>query len=147
MSSRCVNTVILLGNCGKDPEIKYTASGKAVAKLSIAINESYKDSQGEWQQRTHWVSIVAWQRLAEIVGEYVQQGSRLYVQGRLNTESWEDRHSGEKRYRTSVVAEKLIVVANGRQAAGGEVAHGEPERQEAPSNGSVASFDDSEIPF
>jgi single-strand DNA-binding protein len=69
--SRCVNSVILLGNCGNAPEIRYTASGKVLAKLSLAVNESFKNSHGEWQERTHWVSIVAWQRLAEIVGEYV----------------------------------------------------------------------------
>jgi single-strand DNA-binding protein len=113
--SRCVNSVILLGNCGKAPEIRYTASGKVLAKLSLAVNESFKDSQGEWQERTHWVSIVAWQRLAEIVGEYVLQGTRLYVQGRLNAESWDDRMSGQKRYRMSVVAEKLIVLEHARQ--------------------------------
>jgi single-strand DNA-binding protein len=113
--SRCVNSVILLGNCGKAPEIRYTGSGKVLAKLSLAVNESFKDSQGEWQERTHWVSIVAWQRLAEIVGEYVLQGTRLYVQGRLNTESWDDRRSGQKRYRMSVVAEKLIVLEHARQ--------------------------------
>jgi single-strand DNA-binding protein len=106
--SRCVNTVTLLGNCGQDPDIRYTASGKPVAKLSLAINENYKDNQGNWQERTHWISVVAWQRLAQVVGDYVQQGTKLYVHGRRNTESWEDRRSGEKRYRMSVVAEKLI---------------------------------------
>jgi single-strand DNA-binding protein len=113
--SRCVNSVILLGNCGNAPEIRYTASGKVLAKLSLAVNESFKNSHGEWQERTHWVSIVAWQRLAEIVGEYVLRGTRLYVQGRLNTESWDDRRSGQKRYRMSVVAERLIVLEHARQ--------------------------------
>jgi len=145
--SRCVNTVILLGNCGKDPEIRYTASGKPVAKVSLAINENYKDNQGNWQQRTHWISIVAWQRLAEVVGDYVQQGTRLYVHGRLNTESWEDRNSGEKRYRTSVIAEKLIVLGNGRQASGNDRdSQTEPDREEA-GNGSTTPIDDSSIPF
>lgn len=113
--SRSVNTVILLGNCGKDPEVRYTASGKPVANLSLAINESFKDPKGEWQERTHWVSIVAWRRLAEIVGEYVEKGTRLYVQGRLNTESWEDRNHGGKQYRISVVAEKLVVLERTRE--------------------------------
>ena len=144
--SRCVNTVILLGNCGKDPEIRYTASGKAVAKLSLAINENYKDNQGNWQERTHWVSVVAWQRLAEVVGDYIQQGTKLYVHGRLNTESWEDRNSGEKRYRTSVIAEKLIVLGNGREGAGNDRnAQTKPDRAET-TNGSTTPVDE-QIPF
>ncbi|PYY03975.1 MAG: single-stranded DNA-binding protein [Acidobacteria bacterium] len=145
--SRCVNTVILLGNCGRDPEIKKTASGKPVAKLSLAINENYKDYQGTWQQRTQWISIVAWQRLAEVVRDYVQQGTRLYVHGRLNTESWEDRNSGEKRYRTSVVAEKLLVLGNGRQPTNNDrESQSESDGEEA-ANGLTTGMDDSEIPF
>jgi single-strand DNA-binding protein len=144
--SRCVNTVILLGNCGQDPDIRYTASGKPVAKLSLAINENYKDNQGNWQERAHWISVVAWQRLAEVVGDYVQQGTKLYVHGRLNTESWEDRRSGEKRYRMSVVAEKLIVLSNGRQGAGnGRDSQSGPDRAET-TNASTEAVDE-QIPF
>jgi single-strand DNA-binding protein len=144
--SRCVNTVILLGNCGQDPDIRYTASGKPVAKLSLAINENYKDNQGNWQERTHWISVVAWQRLAEVVGDYVQQGTKLYVHGRLNTESWEDRRSGEKRYRMSVVAEKLIVLSNGRQGAGNDRdSQSRPDRAET-TNASPEAVDE-QIPF
>jgi single-strand DNA-binding protein len=143
--SRCVNSVILLGNCGKAPEIRYTASGKVLAKLSLAVNESFKDSQGDRQERTHWVSIVAWQRLAEIVGEYVLQGTRLYVQGRLNTESWDDRRSGQKRYRMSVVAEKLIVLEHARQRNDATKPSAPPE---AASVGTGQVSDDSEaVPF
>lgn len=145
--SRCVNTVILLGNCGKDPEIKYTASGKPVAKLSLAINENYKDDQGNWQQRTQWISIVAWQRLAEVVGDYVQQGTRLYVHGRLNTESWEDRNSRERRYRTSVVAETLLVLGNGRQPASSDRDSQSEAGPEEATTGLTTPIDDSEIPF
>ncbi|HEX5434146.1 MAG TPA: single-stranded DNA-binding protein, partial [Candidatus Angelobacter sp.] len=84
-----MNKVILLGNLGKDPEIKYTPSGTPVARFSLATNERYKDKSGEWQERTEWHNIVAWQRLAEIVGEYVKKGSKLYIEGRLQTSSWE----------------------------------------------------------
>ena len=145
--NRCVNTVILLGNCGKDPEIRYTASGKPVAKLSVGINESYKDGHGEWQERTHWVNVVAWQRLAEIVGEYVRQGTRLYVHGRLNTESWEDRNSREKRYRTSVVAEKLIVLGNNKQPNGDDHGSRHESEKEDIANSLAPAIDDSDIPF
>jgi single-strand DNA-binding protein len=108
--AKSVNKVILVGNLGKDPEVKYTPSGVPVAKFSIATNESYKDKGGEWQERTEWHSIVAFQRLAEIVGEYVKKGSKLYVEGRLQTSSWEDKQSGEKKYRTEIVAQTIVLL-------------------------------------
>lgn len=151
--SRCVNTVILLGNCGRDPEVRYTASGKPVAKLSLAINEGFKDAKGEWQERTHWATIVAWQRLAEIVGEYVEKGTRLYVQGRLNTDSWDDRHTGQKRYRTSVVAQQLIILdkTKGVSAQNGGSAGTGKKRQPTKDSTSIAAprppIEDSDIPF
>jgi single-strand DNA-binding protein len=91
---KSVNKVILVGNVGKDPEVKYTPSGTPVAKFSLATNEKYKDRSDEWQERTEWHNIVAWQRLAEIVGEYVKKGAKLYIEGKLQTSSWEDRESG-----------------------------------------------------
>src|SRR5690349_5642164 len=109
--SRSVNKVILVGNLGKDPEVKYTPSGVAVAKFSMATNERFKDKGGEWQDRTEWHNIVAWQRLAEIVGEYVKKGSKVYIEGRLQTSSWDDKQSGEKKYRTEVVAHDLVLLS------------------------------------
>lgn len=88
---RSVNKVILVGNIGKDPEVKYSASGTPIAKFSLATNERFKDRSGEWQERVEWHSIVAWQRLAEIVGEFVTSGSKVYVEGKLQTSRWEDR--------------------------------------------------------
>ena len=112
---KSVNKVILVGNVGKDPEVKYTPSGVALAKFSLATNERFKDKSGEWQDRTEWHNVLAWERLAEIVGEYVHKGAKLYVEGRLQTSSWEDRQSGEKKYRTEIVARDLILLgdANG----------------------------------
>src|SRR6266852_5312782 len=81
--AKSVNKVILVGNLGKDPEVKYTPSGVPVAKFSIATNERFKDKAGEWQDRTEWHNIVVWQRLAEIIGEYVKKGSKVYIEGRL----------------------------------------------------------------
>src|SRR6185437_447007 len=101
---KSVNKVILVGNVGQDPEVKYTPSGTPVAKLSLATNERFKDRSDEWQERTEWHSIIAWQRLAEIVGEYVKKGSKLYIEGKLQTSSWEDRQGGSKRYRTEITA-------------------------------------------
>jgi single-strand DNA-binding protein len=108
--AKSVNKVILVGNLGKDPEVKYTPSGVPVAKFSLATNERYKDKAGEWQDRTEWHSIVAWQRLAEIVGEYVKKGSKIYIEGRLQTSSWEDKQSGEKKYRTEIIAHDLVLL-------------------------------------
>jgi single-strand DNA-binding protein len=95
LMAKSVNKVILVGNLGKDPEVKFTPSGVPVAKFSLATNERYKDKGGEWQDRTEWHNIVAWQRLAEIVGEYVKKGSKIYIEGRLQTSSWEYKQSGE----------------------------------------------------
>src|SRR5580700_6901537 len=88
---KSVNKVILVGNVGKDPEVRYSPSGTAVANFSLATNERFKDRNGEWQDRTEWHSIVAWQRLAEIVGEHVRKGTKVYVEGKLQTTSWQDR--------------------------------------------------------
>lgn len=110
--SKSVNKVILLGNVGQDPEVKYTPSGVPVAKFSLATNERFKDKNEQWQDRTEWHSIVAWQRLAEIVGEYVRKGSKLYVEGKLQTTNREDRQSGEKKYRTEVVARDLVLLSS-----------------------------------
>jgi single-strand DNA-binding protein len=107
---KSVNKVILVGNVGKDPEVKYSPSGTPVAKFSLATNEKYKDRSDEWQERTEWHNIVAWQRLAEIVGEYVKKGAKLYIEGKLQTSSWEDRESGTKKYRTEIIARDIVLL-------------------------------------
>lgn len=107
---KSVNKVILIGNVGKDPEIKYTPSGTCIAKFSLAVNEKYKDKDGSWQEKTEWVNLIAWQRLAEIISEYVHKGSKLYVEGKLQTSSWEDKSSGEKKYKTEVNVSELILL-------------------------------------
>ncbi|MGA9789228.1 MAG: single-stranded DNA-binding protein [Terriglobales bacterium] len=112
---KSVNKVILVGNVGKDPEVRYSQSGTPVANFSLATNERFKDRNDEWQDRTEWHSIVAWQGLAEIVGEYVAKGSKVYVEGKLQTTSWEDRQSGERKYRTQVVAGDLVLLDSRRR--------------------------------
>jgi single-strand DNA-binding protein len=107
---KSVNKVILVGNVGKDPEVKYSPSGTPIAKFSIATNERFKDRRGELQERVEWHSIVAWQRLAEIVGEFVTTGSKVYIEGKLQTSSWEDRQSGQTKYRTEIVARDLVLL-------------------------------------
>jgi len=87
--AKSVNKVILVGNVGQDPEVRYTPSGVPVARVSLATNERFKDGNDQWQDRTEWHTIVAWQRLAEIVGEYVRKGTKLYIEGKLQTTSWQ----------------------------------------------------------
>lgn len=127
--AKSVNKVILIGNLGKDPEVKYTPSGLPVAQFSLATNERYKDKSGEWQDRTEWHNIVAWQRLAEIVGEYVKKGSKLYIEGRLQTRSWEDKQSGEKKYKTEIVAQDLVLLSG--RGEGGDGGEGRASRSAA----------------
>ncbi|HWY70920.1 MAG TPA: single-stranded DNA-binding protein [Terriglobales bacterium] len=117
--AKSVNKVILVGNLGKDPEVKYTSTGTPVAKFSLATNEGYKDKSGQWQDRTEWHNVVAWQRLAEIVGEYVKKGSKVYIEGRLQTSSWDDKETGQKKYKTEIIANDLVLLS-GRSEADSE---------------------------
>jgi single-strand DNA-binding protein len=119
MAGKSVNKVILIGNLGKDPEVKYTPQGTPVAKLTIATNERFKDKSGEWQDRTEWHNVVLWQRLAEIAGEYLKKGGKVYIEGRLQTRSWDDKTSGQKKYMTEVVGSDLVLLG-GRGEGGGE---------------------------
>ena len=110
-----VNKVILLGNLGRDPEVRYTPSGAAVANFTIATSEEWKDKDsGEKQERTEWHRIVAWRRLGEICGEYLHKGSQVYIEGRLQTKSWEDRE-GNKRYTTEIVAQTMQMLGSPRK--------------------------------
>jgi single-strand DNA-binding protein len=122
--AKSVNKVILLGNVGKDPEIKYTPSGTAVANFSIATGERYKDKEGQFQERTEWHNIVAWDKLAEIIGNYVKKGSKLYLEGRLQTRSWDDKQTGEKKYRTEIVATDISLLSGRGEGGGGDEASG-----------------------
>ncbi len=104
--ARGVNKVILIGNSGADPELRYTPGGTAVSNFSIATNESWTDSSGERQERTEWHRIVVWGRLAEICNQYLRKGSKVYIEGKLQTRSWEGQ-DGLKRYTTEVVARDM----------------------------------------
>jgi single-strand DNA-binding protein len=110
--AKSVNKVILVGNLGKDPELKHTGSGTAVATMTVATNERYKDKNGEWQDKTEWHNVVLWSRLAEIAAEYLKKGRSVYVEGRLQTRSWEDKQ-GQKRYTTEIVANDLVLLGGG----------------------------------
>ena len=110
MAGKSLNKVILIGNLGKDPELRYTNSGVPVGTFSLATNEQWKDSEGNVQERTEWHNIVAWQKLAEICAEYLKKGSKVYIEGRLQTKSWEDKNTGQKRYSTEIVANDMIML-------------------------------------
>ncbi len=114
---KSVNKVILIGNLGKDPEVKYTQAGMAVAKFSLATNERYKDKEGQWQDRTEWHNVVAFQRLAEIVGEYLKKGGKVYIEGSLRTSSWDDKETGQKKYKTEIVANDLVLLSGRGEGA------------------------------
>ncbi|EKD70186.1 MAG: Single-stranded DNA-binding protein [uncultured bacterium] len=106
--ARGINKVILIGNLGRDPEVRYTPNGLAVANITIATSESWKDKQsGEMQERTEWHRVVFYQRLAEIVGEYLRKGSKIYVEGRLQTRKWQDKNTGQDRYTTEIIADTM----------------------------------------
>ena len=102
-----VNKVILVGNMGQDPELRYTPSGAAVATLSIATNEAWRDNDGNQQDRTEWHRVVLWRKQAEFAGEYLKKGRKVYIEGRLQTRSWEDK-DGNKRYTTEIIGDTLV---------------------------------------
>jgi len=110
MAGKSLNKVTLIGNLGKDPELSYTPSGVAVAKFSVATGEKWKDQEGNLQEHTEWHNIVAWRKLAEICGQYLKKGSKVYLEGKLQTRSWDDKNTGVKRYTTEVIADDLIML-------------------------------------
>jgi single-strand DNA-binding protein len=118
MAGKSVNKVILIGNLGKDPEVKYTPQGKAVARIALATNWSSKDTAGNWQDHTDWHNVVLWERLAEVAGQYLKKGGKVYIEGRLQTRSWDDKTSGQKKYMTEVVANDMMLLS-GRGEGGG----------------------------
>jgi single-strand DNA-binding protein len=96
--AKSLNKVMLIGNLGKDPELRYTTSGVAVATFTLATNESWRDQDGNTQERTEWHNIVAWRKLAEICGEWLKKGKKIYLEGRIQTRSYDDKNSGIKKY-------------------------------------------------
>jgi single-strand DNA-binding protein len=117
---KSVNKVILLGNVGKDPEVKFLPSGLPVANLTLATSYRFKDKAGEWQDRTEWHNLTAYQRVAEIIRDYVKKGAKLYVEGRIQTRSWDDQASGQKKYRTEIIVNDVVLLSGrGEGESGG----------------------------
>ena len=118
-----VNKVILVGNLGKDPELRYTPSGAAVATFSLATTERYKDRDGNRQDKTEWHNIVAWRQLAEICGKYLHKGKQVYIEGKIQTRSYDDR-DGNKRYITEIVADQMHMLGSRDEQGGGQAGGG-----------------------
>ena len=137
--ARSVNRVTLLGNVGKDPEIRSTPGGVMVASFGLATSDRQKDAQGNWQDRTEWHNLVAFTRTAEIVRDYVKKGSKLYIEGKIQTRSWDDKESGQKRYRTEIIVNELVLLSSREEGSGGASASG--YSRPASSGSSTASFD------
>jgi single-strand DNA-binding protein len=116
--AKSVNKVILLGNVGKDPEIRSTPGGTMVANFTLATSDRQRDAQGNWQDHTEWHNVVAFSRTAEIIRDYVKKGSKLYIEGRIQTRSWDDKESGQKRYRTEIIISDLSLLSARDEGAG-----------------------------
>lgn len=149
-----INKAILLGNIGMDPELKYTQGGQAVLRIRLATNESYQDKQGQRQQRTEWHTVIVWGKRAEGLNKILQKGSSIWIEGRLQTRSWEDREGG-KRYATEINAVNIGLVGSGTKREGGERSGGSQQggfEGGGFSGGGNDSFDsgyndDDDIPF
>jgi single-strand DNA-binding protein len=137
--ARSVNKVILVGNVGKDPEIRSTPSGTMVATFGLATSDRQKDAQGNWQDHTEWHNLVAFARTAEIIRDYVKKGSKLYIEGMLRTSNWEDKTSGQKRYKTEILVNELVLLSGREEGAGGGASQGGYSR--STSSSTTASFD------
>ena len=144
--ARGVNKVILVGNLGKDPEVRYMPNGNAVANITLATTESWKDkTSGEQQEKTEWHRIVMFRRLGEIAGEYLKKGSQVYIEGKLQTRKWQD-NTGNDRYTTEIVANEMQML--GGRGGGGSASFSQDSApaQSAPQPAAAGEFDD-DIPF
>lgn len=147
--SSSVNKVILIGRLGKDPEIRSTPQGTTVAKFTLATDERFTDRSGEKQERTEWHNIVAWSKLAEICGQYLKKGKLVYIEGSLRTDSWEDKESGQKRYRTEIVAQNMQMLDRKGDEGGGGGSYGGGSYAKKGSSAPAPDTmeDDEEVPF
>jgi single-strand DNA-binding protein len=141
-----VNKVILVGNLGADPELRYTPGGAAVCELRLATNESWTDKNGQRQERTEWHRIVVWGKRAEVVSKYLSKGRQVYVEGRIRTRSWEDKE-GNKRYTTEIIANDVQFLGGRGGEGGGSGGSDRPPPAEPDWGGGYGGGPDDDIPF
>ena len=137
-----VNKVILIGNLGRDPEMRTTPQGTSLARFSVATSTTWKDASGAKQERTEWHDVVAWEKLAQICGEYLHKGKMVYIEGSLQTRSWEDQ-AGQKRYKTEIKANNVVMLSPPPRSDASRPA---PAPEESEAAEPVAAYDD-DVPF
>lgn len=137
--SKSVNKVILLGHTGKDCEVRTTPSGTVVVNVSLATSERQKDAQGNYQDRTEWHNLVAFNRTAEIMRDYVKKGSKIFIEGKLQTRDWNDKNTGEKRYRTEILVNDLTLLS-GRGEEGAGAGQNGSHQQRSNGNGQSSGY-------
>jgi single-strand DNA-binding protein len=137
-----VNKVILIGNLGRDPEMRTTPQGTSLARFSVATSTTWKDASGAKQERTEWHDVVAWEKLAQICGEYLHKGKMVYIEGSLQTRSWEDQ-AGQKRYKTEIKANNVVMLSPPPRSDASRPA---PVKEESEAAEPVAAYDD-DVPF
>jgi single-strand DNA-binding protein len=146
-----VNKVFLLGNVGKDPEIRATAGGMTIASFTLATADRQKDATGNWTDKTEWHNLVAFQRTAEIVRDYVKKGTQLFIEGKIQTRSWDDKESGQKRYKTEILVNELSLLGKpGGGDGGGSRSNTTPYSGSAPAGQpdyADQGITDDDIPF
>ena len=147
-----LNKVMIIGNLGRDPEMRYTPSGSPVTSFSVAVSRNWKSRDGESREETEWFNVTCWDKLAEIANQYLTKGKQVYIEGRLRTHSWDDKNTGEKKYRTEVVATDMTMLGQ-RGDSGGDFAGsssggdfaGSSSSRGADTNGGDSDFDN--MPF
>lgn len=142
-----INKVILVGRLGKDPEIRSTPSGTTVAKFSLATDEKFTDRAGEKQDRTEWHNIVAFGKLAEICGQYLRKGKLVYIDGSIHYDSWDDKETGQKKYRTEITANTMKMLDRKGDEGGGGGGGGAYTGARKGTNTTAEAEEDDEVPF
>jgi single-strand DNA-binding protein len=147
--AKSVNKVILLGNVGKDPEMRATGTGTVIASFSIATSERFKDATGNWADRTEWHNLVAFGKVAEIIRDYVKKGSKLYVEGSLRTSSWEDKTTSQKKYKTEIIVSEISLLSGKGEGGDYSKANTASFEQRAPAEdfNQATQITDDDIPF
>lgn len=148
-----LNKVMIIGRLGTEPEMRYTPSGNPVTTFRVASSRQWKDSNGEPREETEWFSVVTWNKLAEICSQYLGKGARVYLEGRLQTRSWEDHQSGQMRYKTEVVASDMIILESRTARDGAPATNYEAPTRDVPRSSSYRNYEpppdigDEDIPF